>query len=133
MFSHGKTLAGRAWGLGREPRGVVRGVAVVAAMLVVAPAAHAACPVTTSAARGPAPLRVTFRAHCASGSYRWVFGDGAVAAGQSVKHTFAGGRFLPALTTDAGRQRVTPVTSVALTVVAPRKADYGASATIRAL
>jgi peptidoglycan hydrolase-like protein with peptidoglycan-binding domain len=107
-------------------------VAVIAAMLVVAPAAHAACPVTTSAVRGSAPLRVAFRAHCVSGSYRWVFGDGAVATGQSVKHTFAGGRFTPILTTDAGTHRVAPVTSVALTVITPRKADYGASATIRA-
>src|SRR5262245_346467 len=102
-------------------------------MLVAAPAAHAACPVTTSALRGPAPLKVAFRAHCPSGSYRWVFGAVPAATRRAVKHTYAGGRFKPVLVIDTGRQRFAPVTSVALTVVAPRKADYGASATLRAL
>jgi N-acetylmuramoyl-L-alanine amidase len=110
----------------------VRGVATVLAVLAVAPAAHATCPATASAVRGAAPLRVTFRAHCTSAAYHWSFGDGATGHGQVVTHTYRGGRFAPSLSTDAGRQRLAPVTSVALTIVAPRKADYGATVTLHA-
>jgi len=49
-----------------------------------------------------------------------------------VTHRYAGGRFAPTLSTDAGKQRVAPVTSVALTLVAPAKADYGATVTLQA-
>jgi hypothetical protein len=55
---------------------MMRGVLVVAAVLALAPAAHAACPVTVSRDHGSAPLRVTFRAACDSKLYRWRLGDG---------------------------------------------------------
>jgi hypothetical protein len=115
----------------------VKAAAVLAA-LAFAPAAQAGatagkpCPVKVSAERGAAPLKVTFRARCASPTYRWRFGDGSIATGKVVKHTFAGGRFNPLLVTEAGRTRVRPVTSVALSVVGPRKADYGAEVTLHA-
>jgi peptidoglycan hydrolase-like protein with peptidoglycan-binding domain len=102
------------------------------AALAFAPAAHAACPVKSSPVRGPAPLRVAFRAECPSPSYRWRFGDGTVAEGQRVVHTYAGGRFTPWLTTDSRTRELPAVTSVSLEVVAPRKADYGARVTLRA-
>jgi hypothetical protein len=106
-------------------------VALVAA-LAVAPAAQAACPAKVSAVRGSAPLRVSFRALCSSASYHWEFGDGTVADGEIVAHTYAGGRFTPALSTDAGTQSLAPITSVALSLVAPRKVEYGQRATLHA-
>jgi peptidoglycan hydrolase-like protein with peptidoglycan-binding domain len=99
----------------------------------VAQARAAACPVQASAALGAAPLRVTFHARCASRNYRWRFGDGGRGRGRTVTHTFrSGGRFAPLLTTDTGLTRVKRVTSVALTVDAPSRADYGATVTLRA-
>ena len=85
-----------------------------------------------SAERGAAPLRVTFRATCASAKYRWRFGDGARAEGRTVRHTFLGGRFAPTLVTASGVTKLPAVTSVALTIAAPRKADYGATVTLSA-
>jgi N-acetylmuramoyl-L-alanine amidase len=105
------------------------------AFLALAPAAHAArgpCGTTVSDVRGAAPLRVSFRAGCASSKYRWTFGDGRVATGRTVVHTFAGGRFRPVLTTDSARHRLPAVVSVALHLVAPRVAAYGERVTLRA-
>jgi hypothetical protein len=65
-------------------------------------------------------------------TYHWDFGDGTTADGKTVTHAYAGGRFTPSLSTDAGTQDLTPVLSVALSVVAPRKVEYGARATLRA-
>jgi len=96
----------------------------VAVALAFTPAANAACPVKISAERGTAPLRVAFRATCSSATYRWAFGDGRIGYGRRVSHTYAGGRFTPMLTTPSGAQRIAPVTSVALTLIAPRRADY---------
>jgi peptidoglycan hydrolase-like protein with peptidoglycan-binding domain len=110
----------------------VRFLAAITAFFALAPAAQAACPVHVSTERGAAPLRVTFRAECSSTRYRWHFGDGATAGGRKVTHTFQGGRFAPTLATAKGTTRVRPVTSVSLTVVAPRKADYGETVTLRA-
>jgi hypothetical protein len=90
------------------------------------------CGVKMSAVRGEAPLRVTYRALCASAAYRWSFGDGRTASGRAVTHTFRAGRFAPRLMTDHGRISVPPVTSIALDVVAPAKADYAAYVTLRA-
>jgi len=109
-----------------------RVTAAVIATLAFAPAAQAACPATVSAVRGAAPLRVSFHAVGSSATYHWDFGDGMVADGETVTHTYAGGRFTPALSTDAGTQRLIPVTSVALSLVAPRKVEYGGRATLRA-
>ena len=110
----------------------MRALAAVIATLAFAPAAQAACPVKVSAARGSAPLRVSFHANCSSGFFRWAFGDGTVAEGQSVTYTYAGGSFTPTLSTDSGTQRLAPITSVALSLVVPRKADYGESVTLHA-
>jgi peptidoglycan hydrolase-like protein with peptidoglycan-binding domain len=110
----------------------MRGVFVAVAALALAPAAHAACPVKVSKTSGAAPLRVTFRAGCASTVYRWRFGDGARAEGRAVSHAFRGGRFAPVLVTDAGPQPVRPVTSVSLRLLAPRRARYGEQVTLRA-
>jgi lipoprotein-anchoring transpeptidase ErfK/SrfK len=110
----------------------MRAAGVLLVSLVLAPAGNAACPVRVSDSRGPAPLEVTFHATCKSGAYRWSFGDGRTATGARVTHAFRGGRFTPALRTDRGAQRLAPVTSVALTVVAPRRARYGQLVTFRA-
>jgi hypothetical protein len=110
----------------------MRRLLVAFASLVLAPAAYADCSVATSAATGAAPLAVTFTATCTSGTYHWDFGDGQSADGASVTHVFAAGRFTPALTTDAGAQQLAPVQSVALTLRAPHRADYGARVTLRA-
>ena len=109
-------------------RASIAGVVALAA----APVANAACPVHVSGERGAAPLRVVFRAACPSTSYRWDFGDGEAAVGRSVVHTYGGGRFRPALIADSSRVRLAPITSVALEIVAPRKADYGEAVTLHA-
>ena len=109
-----------------------RAAVVAAVSLALAPAAHAACPVSVSVDRGAAPLRVAFHAGCNSAKYTWAFGDGTVAHGRTVRHTYSGGRFRPSLTTDAGTRPVAPVTSVSLAVTGPAKADYGQTVTFHA-
>ncbi|HEX3807615.1 MAG TPA: L,D-transpeptidase family protein [Gaiellaceae bacterium] len=104
----------------------MRRVALVALIaLSFAPVARAGCGVTESALAGRAPLTVTFTAQCASASYAWDFGDGATAIGQSVQHVFAAGSFHTTLTSDAGTDMTGPVTSVSLTLTAPKRARYG--------
>ena len=110
----------------------VRAAVVAAVSLALAPAAHAACPVSVSVNRGAAPLRVTFHAGCNSSKLAWRFGDGAGGHGRIVHHTYSGGRFRPALTSDAGTHPVTPVTSVSLAIAGPAKADYGQTVTFHA-
>src|SRR5262249_17165682 len=98
----------------------MRGVVIAITVLVLAPAAHAGCPVPVSRDHGAAPLRVVFRAGCASKVYRWRFGDGTAATGRTVTHTFRAGRFTPVLRTKGGGvRRLGPVTSIALRLVAP--------------
>jgi N-acetylmuramoyl-L-alanine amidase len=97
----------------------------VVAYLGLAPAAHAACGAPTSAVTGRAPLTVSFSSSCPSSTYTWAFGDGQTAVGQSVSHTFAAGYWRPTLQTDAGTEKVQPVTSITLTLAAPRRARYG--------
>jgi peptidoglycan hydrolase-like protein with peptidoglycan-binding domain len=109
-----------------------RSVVLVAMFFALAPAAHAACPVSVSAVRGSAPLQVSFRAACASAQYRWAFGDGSVAQGRTVRHTYSGGRFRPVLTTASGSRDLPSITSVELQLSAPTKADYGQAVTLHA-
>jgi N-acetylmuramoyl-L-alanine amidase len=112
---------------------VHRAALAVVVSLALAPSAQAAdCAVTTSAATGAAPLRVTFSATCASAAYHWDFGDGATADGASVEHVYAPGAWTPALTTDAGAQQIRAVRSVSLVLHAPHRARYGARVTLRA-
>ena len=112
----------------------MRRVALVAlASLALAPTAHAAdCAVTTSAAQGKAPLRVTFSATCAATTYHWDFGDGQRADGQTVEHVYGAGAWAPTLTTEGGAQAVARVTSISLVLRARHRADYGAKVTLRA-
>jgi hypothetical protein len=111
----------------------VRRVALAAlAALTFAPAAHAGCGIATSALTGRAPLTVTLTAQCASAAYTWDFGDGTTATGQSVQHVFAPGSWRPVLTSDAGQDRLGPVTSVRLTVTAPPRARYAQWIALRA-
>src|SRR5579862_2828964 len=109
-----------------------RAAVVAAVSLALAPAAHAACPVSVSVDPVTTPLRVAFHAGCNSAKYTWAFGDGTVAHGRTVRHTYGGGRFRPSLTTDAGIRPVAPVTSVSLAVTGPSKADYGQTVTFHA-
>jgi peptidoglycan hydrolase-like protein with peptidoglycan-binding domain len=116
----------------------MRGAIAVAAAVMLVPAAaasahpRAACPVSVSTVRGAAPLRVAFHAGCNSKHYRWAFGDGTAAQGRTVRHTFGGGLFRPVLTSDSGRHGVPAITSVALHVTGPAKADYGTKVTLAA-
>jgi L,D-transpeptidase-like protein/putative peptidoglycan binding protein/PKD domain-containing protein len=111
----------------------VRRVAIVGVVaLVFAPMARAGCGVTTTAVEGRAPLAVTLSAQCASSAYTWDFGDGTTATGQTVQHVFAAGSWRPTLTSDAGTDRLGPVTSVVLRLSAPRRARYARWIALRA-
>src|SRR5256885_1911317 len=91
-----------------------------AVAILTAPSAFAAraadCGITESTSSGAAPLTVSFTAACASSVYSWDFGDGVQAAGQTVEHVFAAGRWSPALTSDLGSEPSVAVTSVSLRV-----------------
>jgi hypothetical protein len=100
--------------------------------LAFAPAAHAACGGAATAVSGRAPLTVTFMSTCTSRTTTWDFGDGATATGATVTHTFGAGYWRPTLTTDSGTEQVTPVTSIALRLDAPRRARYGRFVALRA-
>lgn len=113
----------------------MRRIALAAlAALVFAPASHAAgpCGVTTTAARGAAPLAVTFTAACSSANYAWSFGDGTVAAGQSVQHVYRAGLWHATVTTDLGADTAPSVTSISVRLVAPVHARYAQWVTLRA-
>jgi hypothetical protein len=111
----------------------VRRLAIVGvAALVFAPVARAGCGVTTTAVVGAAPLAVTLTAQCASASYTWDFGDGTTAIGPTVQHVFAAGSWRPTLTTDAGADKLGPVTSIVLKLSAPKRARYAQFVALRA-
>jgi hypothetical protein len=110
---------------------VRRIVLVGVAALAFAPAAHAGCGITTTALTGKAPLTVTFTAQCESAAYTWDLGDGTTATGQSVQHSFAAGSWRPTLTSDAGPEKVGPVTSVSLAVAMPRRVRYAQYVALR--
>src|SRR5262249_48629275 len=113
-------------------RNVRRILVAGAAALAFAPAAHAGCGITTTKLTGKAPLAVTLTAQCASASYAWALGDGTTATGQTVQHVYAAGSWRPTLTSDAGADKVGPVTSVSLTVSLPRRVRYAQYVALRA-
>jgi hypothetical protein len=111
---------------------VRRIVLVGVAALAFAPAAQAGCGITTTTLTGRAPLTVTLTAQCQSAAYTWNLGDGATATGQSVQHSYAAGSWRPTLTSDAGPEKVGPVTSVSLAVAMPRRVRYAQYVALRA-
>ncbi len=111
----------------------MRRVGVVAFLfLTFASSAHASCGTTASAARGAAPLTVTFTATCDATTYAWSFGDGGQDVGRTVTHVFAAGAWRPALMTDAGVESAPSVTAISVVLSAPRTARYAAWAVVRA-
>jgi hypothetical protein len=111
---------------------VRRIVLVGVAALAFAPAAHAGCGITTTLLTGKAPLTVTLTAQCVSTAYAWDLGDGTTATGQAVQHVYAAGSWRPTLTSDAGAEKVGPVTSVSLAVSLPRRVRYARYVALRA-
>jgi hypothetical protein len=111
---------------------VRRLVLVGIAALALAPVAHAGCDITTTALTGKAPLTVTLAAQCDSATYTWDLGDGTTATGRTVQHVYAAGSWRPTLTSDAGAERVAPVTSVSLAVTLPRRVRYAQYVALRA-
>jgi hypothetical protein len=109
-----------------------RAVLVGVAALAFTPAAHAGCGITATALTGKAPLTVTLTAQCESTAYTWDLGDGTTATGRSVQHAYAAGSFRPSLASDAGTEKVGPVTSVSLTISLPRRARYAQYVALRA-
>jgi N-acetylmuramoyl-L-alanine amidase len=116
----------------------VRGAIALLAGLAFTASATAAPPLVSASASpssGVAPLRVTLTATGDAATYTWSLGDGAVAAGAVVTHTYASGRFLATVTATsaAGETAQAQVEVVAsgrtLTLVAPARADHDSPAT----
>ena len=107
-------------------------ILVGVAALAFAPAARAGCGVTTTTLTGRAPLTVSLTAQCESSAYAWDFGDGTGATGRTVQHVYSAGSWRPALTSDAGADKVGPVTSVSLTVSLPVRVRYAQYVALRA-
>jgi cell wall hydrolase len=100
--------------------------------MALAPAAHAAPPAVTAQASPPsgaAPLQVTLTATGDAATYHWDLGDGTTADGAVVHHTYSAGRFAARVTATNAvgetAQATVRVTSVGLTLVAPRVGHYG--------
>jgi PKD repeat protein len=96
--------------------------------------------VTASASpgSGAAPLRVVLSAAGDAAAYRWDLGDGTAAEGPTVAHTYgAAGRYVAVVTATgltgetAQAQVEVVVSSRALTLQAPRTADYAGAGTLR--
>jgi hypothetical protein len=110
----------------------VRRAVIVIAVLTFVPAARAAPPalsIQASATRGPAPLTVTLTASGDLATYHWDLGDGTTADGSVVQHAYGPGRFTARVTAtgptgEAAQAQVT-VTSLGLTLKAPRVGSYG--------
>jgi len=114
----------------------VRRAVVLAAVLLLAPVAHAAAPAVSAAVSGSGST-VTLTASGDAETYHWDLGDGATADGASVQHTYAKpGRYtatVTAATADgetAQAQVGVAVAGVTLRRLA-RPVDYGKRATFR--
>ena len=111
-------------------------VASALAALALAPAGAAAPPVVAATASPPAgiaPLAVTLVATGDAVSYRWELGDGAVADGAVVRHTYAQpGSYVAVVTGTAATGEIAQATvrvvvrARLLTLAAPARADHGA-------
>src|SRR5712691_5871870 len=108
------------------------------ALLSFGPAAAAAPPdltVEVSRTDGGAPLTVTFTAVGEAASFHWDFGDGSMADGKSVEHTYRAGRWTAALTArSAGGDAATKTVSVTahgLTLTGPERVRYARRAVLR--
>ena len=111
---------------------------VLLALAAASPARAATCSFTSTAARGPAPLKVSYSAACdAATTVRWSFGDGAVADAPSTVHTFRAGAWKASADVTAPDGSITHydlarVVAYRLALLAPRSARYGDIVTLRA-
>jgi N-acetylmuramoyl-L-alanine amidase len=110
----------------------VRRAAIFVAALAFAPAAHAApatISIQASPATGAAPLQVTLAASGDAVLYHWDLGDGTVADGAFVQHVYGAGLFAARVTATAATgetaQAEVKITSLGLTLTAPRGGRYG--------
>ena len=117
----------------------MRGAIVLLAGLALAAPATAAPPAVTAVATpssGVAPLRVTLVASGDAAGYAWDLGDGATAAGATVTHVYPAGRFTATVTATSPAGEVAQaqvqivVAGRTLALTAPRRADFGAAATL---
>ena len=111
---------------------------ILVSALAFVPAAHAAPPVVSVQATpvsGPAPLTVTLTASGDPATYVWDLGDGTTATGAVVQHVYPAGRFTARVTATAVNgetaQAQVTVTSVGMTLRAPRVGSYGQRARFR--
>ncbi len=108
------------------------GLACALAVLIYVPAAAGAPPlvsVQATPAVGEAPPRVTFTAGGDAASYHWDFGDGVLAEGRIVGHTYAAGRWTATLTARSAEgetaMQTIAVTAYGLTFATPNPVRYG--------
>ena len=115
---------------------------LTASLLAVAAStmpAAAQSPVVTASATptfGQAPLRVTLAAAGDATAYRWELGDGTIAEGAVVEHTYerAGIYHARVTATSATGETATAavsITAAAIVLTAPRTVRYGSRATFR--
>jgi hypothetical protein len=102
--------------------------------VVLAPGAHAAAPavtVTASATAGQAPLTVTLSASGDAASYGWDLGDGTIAVGSSVEHTYQTGLWTATVTATAAdgetSQAQVQVRAQSVSLAAPTLVTYQAN------
>jgi PKD repeat protein len=110
---------------------VRRGLVIVVALLITAPAAGGArkqAAVEATPTSGQAPLHVTFTATEAV-AVHWDFGDGSSADGVTAEHVYAAGRWTATATVhtaDGGSSTQSVViTASGLTLSGPSPAHYG--------
>jgi cell wall hydrolase len=109
----------------------MRRVLLLGAVLVSAPAAHAAPPAVSAEATpatGQAPLEVMLTATGEADSFSWNLGDGSQAEGRVVRHVYATGRYTATVTATGGgeaAQASIVITALTLTLKALRAATYG--------